>query len=68
MTLVQSNATRKRALMHCDGIPLIGFGHVVRCLTLADELRDSHGCEVMFAMLQGLRGGGAGARARICRS
>ena len=46
----------KRILIRCDAAPEIGFGHVVRCLALADELRDQHGCEVSFAMLQGPQG------------
>lgn len=46
----------KRILIRCDAAPEIGFGHVVRCLALADELRDQLGCEVSFAMLQGPQG------------
>jgi spore coat polysaccharide biosynthesis protein SpsF len=46
----------KRILFRCDGSPQIGFGHVVRCLALADELQDKHGCKIAFAMLGGLLG------------
>lgn len=40
-------------LVRCDGSPEIGLGHVVRCLALADELEQAHGCQVAFAMRQG---------------
>ena len=45
-----------KALIRCDAVPAVGFGHVVRCLALADELRDSHGCKVEFAIVQGPKG------------
>jgi spore coat polysaccharide biosynthesis protein SpsF len=37
-------------LICCDGSAEVGMGHVVRCLALADELRDRHGAAVTFAM------------------
>ena len=43
-------------LFRCDAWPEMGYGHVVRCLALADELRDAHGCDVAFAMIGGTPG------------
>lgn len=39
-----------RILFRCDGHPGIGYGHVVRCLVLATELREGFGCGVTFAI------------------
>lgn len=49
--------TRRRTIVfRCDGAPEIGFGHVVRCLALADELRRSHRCRCLFVMHRGIEG------------
>ncbi len=43
---------QKTILIRCDGSQEIGLGHVVRCMALAEELRDSHGCSVTFATVK----------------
>lgn len=45
-----------RVLFRCDGSREIGLGHVSRCLALADELRETFGCGVRFAMVSGPAG------------
>lgn len=42
-----------RIFIRCDGSPALGLGHVMRCLALADELRDVHRCDVTFVMRRG---------------
>jgi len=42
--------TAPAILIRCDGGASLGMGHVSRCLALAAEFRNEHGCEVTFAM------------------
>ena len=51
-----SDPTSVKILIRCDASPAIGFGHLVRCGALADELRDGYGCDVHFAIQQGPEG------------
>jgi spore coat polysaccharide biosynthesis protein SpsF len=53
--IYQKKATDRtvRVVMRCDGDALCGLGHVVRCLAVADELREKHGCGITFAMVTG---------------
>ncbi len=37
-------------LFRCDGSVEIGMGHVVRCMALAEHLKDMRGCDIHFAM------------------
>ena len=46
----------KKVLFRCDGDEQIGFGHITRCLALAEVLRDNYGCGVTFAIASGKPG------------
>lgn len=39
-------------LIRCDGSAQLGLGHIVRCLALACELRDTHGTQIGFATMR----------------
>jgi len=43
-------------LFRCDGNSEIGLGHVVRCLALAETMRDKYGCGITFVMADGETG------------
>ena len=43
----------RRVMIRCDGDAEIGLGHVVRCLALAEELRQVHSVGVTFAVERG---------------
>ena len=43
---------RQGVIIRCDGAADIGLGHLVRCIALADELRDKQ-CRVKFLVRRG---------------
>ena len=48
--IAQMRLKKYNILFRCDGSTEIGMGHVVRCLALADELRENYACNITFAM------------------
>lgn len=48
----QKDADRQYGLMliRCDGSSKLGLGHIIRCLALGMELRDTHGIGLCFAL------------------
>lgn len=47
----------RHVVIRCDGGRRVGLGHVVRCLALADELRERHGLGITFAVAEDEIGG-----------
>lgn len=47
---MRDSSRQPQVLIRCDGGAEVGFGHVIRCLALADELSREGGCGVAFAM------------------
>jgi len=45
-----------QVLFRCDGDAGLGFGHIFRCLALADEMREQYGWGITFAMARGEKG------------
>jgi spore coat polysaccharide biosynthesis protein SpsF len=48
----------RKAIIRCDGDADIGLGHIVRCLALAEELREVHSWGITFAVAKGRIGMG----------
>ena len=48
MTCQTGRANGASVLIRCDGGSEMGLGHIVRCLALAEELREKHGSRVQF--------------------
>lgn len=49
----QTRVDDRCVLVRCDGDSQIGLGHVVRCIAVAEALRDRQGLRVVFAVDRG---------------
>ena len=49
----QTRVDDRCVLVRCDGDSRIGLGHVVRCIAIAEALRDRQGLRVVFAVDRG---------------
>ncbi|MEI8349168.1 MAG: hypothetical protein WCI77_03350 [Candidatus Omnitrophota bacterium] len=47
---------KKTIIIRCDGDSQVGLGHIYRCIALADELRKTYRCKIIFALIRGKEG------------
>jgi len=46
----KADDSTRQVLFRCDGSARLGYGHLIRCLALADEMRAGYGCGIIFAI------------------